>query len=431
MTKRPWIKGLAALVVGGVFLFNPGSASAAQIELSLKDSIALALKNNPSMKIAVESKASSMWGLKQAQAGSGPELSFAHSSARSKGYSSLTGVPVYSSNFGNDFTLSLPIYSGGELEGKIDKAELGVKTAELGVIQAKQQLKLNVTTQYYNVLQTKSLEKVAQNLVDNLSEHFKSVKLKYEAGTVAKSDVLRAEVELANAEQSLIQAKNNSCLASANLNNAVGLPLDSEVLLKEDLEYHPYIAQMDDSIKYALLNRPEVLMADVAVDTAWTDVRIAKSGYLPSIKFVGTTGWQDGEFPGLGNNNWSLKLTASMNLFDSGLTKAGVMQAEHGVNKVVNEAKQAKDSVQLEVRQAYLGMQAAEKSIETSKVAVEKAEEDGAIAQVRYRVGLGTNLDVIDAQLALNQAKTNKIQAIYDYNINKAKLDKAMGIPVI
>jgi len=100
------------------------------------------------------------------------------------------------------------------------------------------------------------------------------------------------------------------------------------------------------------------------------------------------------------------------------------------MKKQTEQARQSRDSVQLEVRQAFLNMKEAEKRIETSKVAVDKAEEDFKIAQVRYSAGVGTNLDVIDAQLALTQAKTNNIQALYDYNTSKAKLDKAMGIPV-
>ena len=120
-----------------------------------------------------------------------------------------------------------------------------------------------------------------------------------------------------------------------------------------------------------------------------------------------------------------------MNLFDGNVTKAKVRQAEARLTKSVEQANQKQDVIQLEVRQAYLNMLEAEKRITTSKVTVDKGQEDFKIAQVRYSAGVGTNLDVIDSQLALTQAKTNYIQAMYDYNTSRAKLDKAMGIAVL
>ena len=122
---------------------------------------------------------------------------------------------------------------------------------------------------------------------------------------------------------------------------------------------------------------------------------------------------------------------ADMNLFDGNVTKAKVRQAEASLTKSVEQANQKQDVIQLEVRQAYLNMLEAEKRITTSKVTVDKGQEDFKIAQVRYSAGVGTNLDVIDSQLALTQAKTNYIQAMYDYNTSRAKLDKAMGIAVL
>ena len=94
------------------------------------------------------------------------------------------------------------------------------------------------------------------------------------------------------------------------------------------------------------------------------------------------------------------------------------------------QAKQVRDSAALEVRQAYLNMLEGEKRIETASVAGQKAEEDMFIAQEKYRAGVGTNLDVIDAQLALTQARTNRVQALYDFNVSKAQLEKAIGLAV-
>jgi len=132
----------------------------------------------------------------------------------------------------------------------------------------------------------------------------------------------------------------------------------------------------------------------------------------------------------MSNNNWTVKLTTSLNLFDSGLTKSQIKQAEHNVDMVSDQASQEWDSILLSVRQYYLSMAEAEKRIDTNKVSVNQAEENLMIQKARYEVGVGTNLDLRDAVLALDSAQKDYIQALYDYHTSKAKLEQAMGLPV-
>jgi outer membrane protein len=173
-------------------------------------------------------------------------------------------------------------------------------------------------------------------------------------------------------------------------------------------------------------------MAEYQANTAIAqeDVKIAQSGHRPTVSFSVAQNWYDTDFPGADNSNWLMALTTSLNVFDSGLTKSQVKQAQHGLTKAQEQARQNRDTILLEVRESYLSMREAEKRIETSDVAVHKAAEDSRIAEVRYAAGVGTNLDVLDAVLALNEAKMNYFEALYDYNISKAKLDKAMGVSV-
>ena len=119
-----------------------------------------------------------------------------------------------------------------------------------------------------------------------------------------------------------------------------------------------------------------------------------------------------------------------MDVFDNGLTQASVNSANMALAKAKEAAAQTDDQIRLDVRTAYLGLQAAEKNIQTTSVAVTRAEEDYKIAQVRYSAGVGTNLDVMDANEKLTTARTNYYTALYNYNTSKAALDKAMGIPV-
>ncbi|MPM69751.1 Outer membrane efflux protein BepC [bioreactor metagenome] len=424
---KPWKKRLSAMLASGFLVLNTAAVFAAPVELTLDESISMALKNNPSIKIADSGKEQAEWAVDIAKSGKMPKLSYDFTASRFDQKNPQTGA---NENFSNGLSLTLPLYTGGKVESSVDKAKIGVKSADLTVDKTKQQIKLDATSGYYSILKTENLVKVAQESVDSLTEHLKNVQAQFSVGTVAKSDVLRSEVELANAQQSLIKAQNAYDLAVSSFNNVVGLPLDTELTIKEELKYQQYTMSLEDSIKYSMDNRPEVAIANYAVEAAKKDVKIAKGDRLPTIGASAAKGWSDSEFPGTENEEWSVGVKASWNIFDSGLTRSQIKQADASVEKTTYQAKQTSDAVQLDVRNAYLSMKEAEKRIETTDVTVEKAQEDFKIAQVRYSAGVGTNLDVIDAQLALTQAKTNYIQALYDYNTSKANLEKAMGVPV-
>ncbi|HWQ60745.1 MAG TPA: TolC family protein [Negativicutes bacterium] len=434
---KPSFRYLAGLFTALFLLAVPGQVSlAAPVELSLDDSIALALKNNPEIKLADSARKKSLWAVRQAAAGMGPNLAFTHTDKRYDSFNTtklyLYGIKQYewSNKYDNLLTLSLPLYSGGKLDGQLDAARLGFKVADLGVAATRQQLTQTVTTYYFGVLQYRNSLQVSRQTVDNYVRHLKNVQLQFEAGVVAKSDVLASEVSLANAQVNLIKAQNSHVLAVANLNNAIGLPLDSELALKEDLKYTEYAQTLDECAKYALVNRPELAQYQAKVAIAGDDVKVARSGYLPQVNFSATQDWYDAEFPGNDNKTWSVGVAASFNVFDSGLTRSKVRQAQEGLATAREQAGQKRDAVLLEVRQYYLSMREAEKRIEASQVGVNQAEENLRIAELRYSAGVGTNLDVLDAVLSLNTAKLSNIQALYDYNTNKAQLNRAMGTPV-
>ncbi len=421
MNNKKSVKNSAKLVAAVLVMLNASVAFAAPVELSLSDSVALALKNNPSIKIAQSDKDKSKWSVDEAKAGRLPTVSLGSS------YSLKDNNPAGTDDLSNSLRMNWQLYSGGRVEGQIDQAKRGVQVADLGVEKTKQQLKLDTTSAYFTILQTKNLVDVNQQSVSNLQEHLTSVQAKYDVGVVAKSDVLRAEVELANAQQNLIKAQNNYDLAVAGLLNTMTIDPGTELALTDTLSYQKYDKTLEDSLAAAQV-RPDVAQADENVKIAETAIKVAKSGNRPSVSVSASNGWSGSVLPESGDDNWNVGLSASWSLFDAGSSNAKVKQADASLDKVKEQAVQVKNAAALEVRQNYLSMQEAEKRIDTNKVAVGKAEEDLVIAREKYNAGVGTNLDVIDAQLALTQAKTNEIQALYDYNVSVAKIDKAIGL---
>ncbi len=424
-SKKYGIQRKASFVAAGLVLFNMGMALADTPQLSLEESIGIALKNNPSIHMALADQEKAMWGIRENEGGKLPTLSLLNSGNRA-----LNGPGSLPSNsFNTSLKLNWSIYTGGRVEGQIDQAKLGAHIANLGVTKVEEQLRLDTTTSYYNVLQGRNVVKVNQQTVDSLTEHLKNVEAQYQVGTIAKSDVLRSEVELANAQQNLTKAQNNYDVAVASFNNVIGMPLDSQNIMKDDLTYVKYEMSLEESIKMAQEKRPEIAQSKDNIEIARTGIKIANSNRLPTVAVSGSEGLSGSDFPGQ-NNNWSIGVSANWNLFDAGVTTAKVKAAKANEDKVRAGDQQIREGIELEVRQAYLSMKEAESRIETSQVAVSKAVEDLKVSQTKYYAGVGTNIDVIDAQMALTQANTNATQASYDYNVNKAKLEKAVGLGV-
>ena len=436
--KKNYMRKLTALVLGGLMTTTMASAAMAEsVDMTLEESVRTALDNNYTIKQQEAEYDSAVWARHQARRSFGPTVNW-QSTATKMGGKYYEDRLNLSRNYGNTLSLTMPIYTGGQLEGAIKAADLAMNANELGLELCKQQVKAATMSAYYQALQAKNQIKVAQDSVNTLTEHLKNVNAQYTVGTVAKSDVLGTQVQMANAEQNLINANNSYDVAIASLNNVMGLPTDTELNLTDSLDYNVYEIPLEECTAYARSNRPDVLMADYQVAIAEAGVQQAKAGYMPKVSAQASKSWA-GEDP-FGsdetdqrywtNNNWTAGVVLSWDIWDNNVTQSKVNQSKAAVAKAEAAAENTRQSGDLEVRTAYLNLKAAEKSINTTQVAVDKAQEDYKIAQVRYAAGVGTNLDVMDAEEKLAQAQTNYYTALYNYNSSKAALDKAMGIMV-
>ena len=435
--KKNYMKKLTALVLGGLMTTTMASAAMAEsVDMTLEESVRTALDNNYSIKQQEAEYDSAVWARHQARRSFGPTVNWQSTATKMGGkYNDKLSL---SRNYGNTLSLTMPIYTGGQLEGAIKAADLAMNANELGLELSKQKVKAATMSAYYQALQAKNQIKVAQDSVNTLTEHLKNVNAQYTVGTVAKSDVLGTQVQMANAEQNLINAKNSYDVAIASLNNVMGLPTDTELNLTDSLDYNVYEIPLEECTAYARSNRPDVLIADYQVAIAEAGVQQAKAGYMPKVSAQASKSWAgDSPFGSeetdpryQNNNNWTAGVVVSWDIWDNNVTQSKVNQSKAAVAKAEAAAENTRQSGDLEVRTAYLNLKAAEKSINTTQVAVDKAQEDYKIAQVRYAAGVGTNLDVMDAEEKLTQAQTNYYTALYNYNSSKADLDRAMGIMV-
>lgn len=435
MKRNINLKRLSSLLLAG--MLSASIASAETMDLTLEDSVRLALDNNYSIKEQEAEYESAVWARHQARRSFGPTVGWESNAMKMGGY--YEDYANMDRMFSNGLKLTFPVYTGGQLEGAIKAADLGMNASELGLELSKQKVKAGTMAAYYKALQAKNQIKVAQDSVDTLTEHLKNVNAQFTVGTVAKSDVLGTQVQMANAEQNLITANNDYDVAVASLNNMMGMPTGTELNLTDSLDYVAYEIPLEECTEYARINRPDVLIADYQVAIAEAEVQQARSGYLPKVNLTAGKSWEGndpfgaddaGSSPHASGNNWTAGMVLAWDIWDNNVTQAKVEQSKAAVMKAEAAAADTRQTGDLEVRTAYLNLKAAEKSIGTARVAVEKAQEDYKIAQVRYAAGVGTNLDVMDAEEKLTQAQTNYYTALYNYNSSKADLDRAMGIMV-
>ena len=404
-------------------------------EITVDEAVRLALANNPSGKIAVFEFEAAKGALTSARSYRWFTISAQHKDSWTWNGETYNKKYGYDPNFvvdsfTNSASLNWTLWSGNKIESQVSQAKLSLDSSQWGIAKARQQLKYDATDAYFKFMAARDNVKLSQESVERLERYLRDVKLQFDVGVVAKVDVLRSEVSLAQARQTLIEAQNTYDLTMANLNNIIGLPLTTELNIKGDMGYARYEKELAACVDAALRQRPEISQYTDAAKIAQEGVTIAKSGYLPTVSAVYNAGWSNDQFPGGNNYNWSVYLLTSWTLFDSGLTAGKVKQAVEGYKKAQEQLKQTVDSVQLDVRSTYLSLKSSEQSIATSSSAVGLAEEDYKIKVIRYQAGVGTNLDVLDAQVALTTAKNNYLQAMYNFNNYRAKLDKAMGVSV-
>ena len=412
------------------------------VDLNLPKTVQMALDYNRDIKNSQYALKKAEYAINQAQAGKKPTVDYNFGAQRSRAtdaatYSraaSLMGSANSISNaFSNGISVNIPLYTGGLVEGQIDVAKLGKTNAQEEILRVEQATKYSAIEGYYGLLAYQELQGVYHEAVDNLQGHLDNVQAQYNVGTKAKVDVLSSDVSLANAKTTAITADNNVAIAESNLNNILGLPLETKLNLTDhQLPFDTYNISLQEAMDYAMKYRPEVLQAAIAVQEAERSIDIADAGNKPTVAITGGNDWADNTFPGIDANKRSWKVAAGVtyNFYDGGATKAKVNQAKQDLLVARETEQKTRESVQLQVKQAYLNIRSAAQKVEETQTVVDQARENYRIQNIRYQAGVGINLDVLDAQLSLNQAQVNHIQALYDYNVGIAKLEQVMGVDV-
>ena len=434
MTKR------AVRLAAAICLAAACASVEAAVPLTLSESVDMALKRDESIDAAAAGRDTAKWQLSAARRASGFNIGWKSSAttigganylqARRYYHLGLTDDP-YEYSYSNALSAEFPLYTGGRIENTIEARRHGLSAADLTLENTKQTVKYQTTEAYYNVLQRKNLVKVAESAVRMSSEQLRLIEAQFSEGAVARSDVLQMQVQLANYRQNFVNAEGALAVAKKTLLAYVGLPRDAEIEATDAFSYEPFSMTLPECEAFALENRPDAAAAVYTVKSAEAQKDAAKAGYRPSLSAVASTniGGKD-PFRRNRSDAWEAGISLSWNIFDNMVTSANVNAAKSTAERAQAEAELLIRNVRLQTESAYIKMKAAEENIQAAAEAVGQAEKRYMIAEVRYQEGVDILLAVTDAQDKLTQARTNYYTALYEYNLNKAALAKAMGVPV-
>ena len=395
------------------------------VTVTLPQSIALALQNNRSLH-------QSQWEYEAAAAQVGVATSGRNPSVSYLYKADHTDTEVKKTNtFSHALKLDVSLFNRA-LGAQIEVAKYNRDGSGAALTEAAQTAKLTATTNYLSLIMSRNKVSVAEQTVRDYEEHLKNANLQYQVGIVSKSDVLATNTRLANAKTTLVEAKNAASLAEAKFNNHVGLPVSIPIVTADkELTYVPYGISLESAKSYGVAHRGTIVQAAMAVKSAEENVSRVDASDIPVVNASASRAMNGTHWAGNDNKNWSVGATLSWNLWDGGQSKANVSNAKAKLEKAKEAYAQTIDTVELQVQEAYLNLKAAEQKIQSTHAAVEAGQEDFRIKTLRYRSGVGTNVDVLDAETALATARNNYVDALYNYNLSMATLEKAMGIPVV
>ena len=405
---------------------------AAAMDIDLKGAVTTAIQNNRDITIAELKMREAEADVSAVAAKKNPSVSYSWQRNQYPTQRGVVGMQSSNHGYSQEIKVSWPIWTFGKVEGAIDAARYQKNIADLNVYKTEADTKLAAVQAYYQYLEAIKLAEVQAQSVTDYASHLNNVQQQFDAGIVAKLDVLSSNVSLANAKQKSIAADNTRDVAEANLNNIMRVPMNTTLKpLDKNFPEPEFDLTMEQAILMAQKYRWELVEADYGVRAAEASLRSAKARYLPTVSVGGGYSWEEASMTAVDKDDWAVKGVLSWSLWDGGATQASVKKADAAVKTAQETLLQAREKIELEVRQDYLNVLSYKEQIRAAEASVAQAEEAYKIATVRYSSGVGINLDVLDAELALNTARTNYITALYNYNIGLATLEHAMGVPAV
>jgi len=415
--------------------------------LSLEGAIHMALSENPRIAAAQSQLEASGARITEARSSLLPQLNFSENFSRTN---SPTGVfsaklnqgefsqqdfdlnrlnsPNPRNNFASVFSVTLPVFNGGQNWIGLSQAKIDHQATQMASFQTRQQVLAQTVTSYMGVLLARENLMVVEEALATAQAHLDLVSSRLRSGLVVKSDLLRAEVRVAELEQEKLQAQSHLEISRASLNATMGLEVNQTFCLTTPLERGSKLrGSLTDWIDKAMEHRPDLAQLKLQEMMTEKEVSKSKAAHLPSVHLVGNYEINSEDFSGT-NDNYTVGAMLRVNLFSGYNLQSRISEANARLRLVRAARQQLALAVAVQVKQAFLQASSSWHRIEVAQGAVGQAEEGLRIVRNRYENGLYTIVNLLDAELALQQARTNYFSALHDYKVATTQLALAAGI---
>jgi len=426
------MKRISLLLISMILFFSFNAQAEDLIKkgdtLDLERCIEIAIKRQPSIIAAMSTVNVSQSKIGQVQAPYYPQINWSSGYSRNYSQSSSSSSRLSGTydQYQSNLTLSQTIYDFEKTATQVKIQNLNLDSSRSDFGNVTSQIIFGVKQTYFSALQAKRSRDVGAETVRQFQQHLDQAKAFFEVGTKPKFDVTKAEVDLGNAKLNLIKLENTSRIARVNLNNAIGMPEAPEYNIVDDFAFQKYDISLEDAKKRAYLNRPDLQSIIAKKEAAEKTIELQKKGYYPTLSGNATYGFSGQDFPI--QEGWNVGATLTFPLFSGLSTKYQVAEARANLDVLKANENSLKQTIFLDVQQAYLNLQQAKESISTTEITVRQANENLELANGRYAAGVGNPIEVTDALISLANAKTAYIAALYDYKVSKASMEKAMGM---
>ncbi len=446
--RRIFRKTKTLLLLMGLLVSSLGAAGAAGAaapggSLNLNQAIDLALQENPAIKQSRENVAAARYNIGVARAAYLPQVNFVSNYFYGNAFPGSSNRPGTSGTSGSagsigglgvtnfylyQFQANQLIYDFGKTPGLINESRASFGQSQQDYAGSRQQVVLDARTAYFGYLAATRAQKVSEETVRQNQELLKQAQGFYQVGLKAKIDVTKAEANLYQAQANLIQAKNNVQLAQVSLMTALGLKTWPYSEVDDVLEVMTPPKSLEELKAQALQRRPEIQKNLHQQEFNRAGLQVARAGYFPTLTSTAAYGWQslDQPFATL-PSNWYVGAAMTFPLFEGFSTAYSVNQNKAQLRASLENYEVLRLNVTKEVNQSYLNVKTGWELIRATKKALEAARENLRLAWGRYQAGVGTIIEFTDAQVQFSQADLNFVQALYNYRVYEAQLDKAIG----
>ncbi|MEH2333180.1 TolC family protein [Nostoc sp.] len=410
--------------------------------ITLAQALELAQRNNHDLQVSLLELKRNKATLREAQAALLPTLGVSTDLTRSQSASSqlqdelsgrnglLSNQDQPSTSFSGQAQLSYNLYSSGRVQASIRAAEEQVRFYELAVETQFETIRLNVATDYYNLQQADEQVRIAQSAVQNSEASLRDAEALERAGVGTRFDVLRSQVNLANAQQNLTNARSQQSISRRQLATRISLPQAINISAADPVQlaglWNPTLEQ---SIVLAYQNRPELQQQLAQRNTNEQQRKQALAELGPQVSLVASYDLLDQFDDHVSvTDGYSFGVRATLNLFDGGAARARASQQEANIAIAETQFAEQRNQIRFQVEQAYSTQQSSLENVQTANTALEQAREALRLARLRFQAGVGTQTDVINSENDLTQAEGNRVTAILDYNRALAQLQRSVTL---